>query len=80
MHHLAPNNSISFLPYNVLYVHSLLKFLKLTYKSVIISFLKEILEGAGPVAKWLRSCIPLQQPRVLPVWILGVHLALLVKL
>ena len=26
---------------------------------------------AGPMAEWLSSQAPLQQPRVLPVWILG---------
>ena len=30
---------------------------------------------AGPVAKWLRSRAPLQQPRVLLVWVLGTDLA-----
>ena len=35
--------------------------------------------GAGPVAEWLSSRALLQQPRVLPVWILAMDMALLIK-
>ena len=35
--------------------------------------------GAGPVAEWLRSHALLCQPRVLPVRILGVDMAPLVR-
>ena len=38
-----------------------------------------MIEGAGPVARWLSSHTPLWQPRVSPVWILGTELAPLVK-
>ena len=34
---------------------------------------------AGPVAEWLGSCALLQWPRVSPVQILGVDLALLIR-
>ena len=33
--------------------------------------------GAGPVAEWLSSCIPLRWPRVSPVRILAAHKAML---
>ena len=36
-------------------------------------------QGAGPMAKWLSWCAPLWWPRVSPVWIVGVDMALLVK-
>ena len=35
--------------------------------------------GASPVAQWLSSCVPLQRPRVLPVWILGADIAPLIS-
>ena len=38
---------------------------------------KNPLLGAGPVAEWLNSHAPLWQPRVSPVCILGVDMALL---
>ena len=36
-------------------------------------------QGAGPVAEWLSSRTPLQQPRALPVRILGTDMAPLIK-
>ena len=35
--------------------------------------------GVGPVAEWLSSRVPLWQPRVLLVWIPGVHMALFIR-
>ena len=35
--------------------------------------------GAGPMAEWLSSHAPLWQPRVLPVQILGVDMAPLIR-
>ena len=41
---------------------------------------KEIKKGrAGPVTKWLSSRTPLGRPRVLPIWILGADMALLIR-
>ena len=34
---------------------------------------------AGPVAKWMSLCAPLQRPRVLPVRILGTDMAPLIR-
>ena len=35
--------------------------------------------GAGPMAEWLSSCAPLQQPRVSRVQIPGADMALLIR-
>ena len=40
---------------------------------------KEMVIGASPVAEWLSSYTPLQQPRVLLVQILGADMALFIK-
>ena len=40
---------------------------------------KDTNTGAGLVAEWLGSCPLLRRPRVLPVQILGIDIALLVR-
>ena len=40
---------------------------------------KKLPTWAGPLAKWLSSCALLRRPRVLPVWILGVDMAPLLR-
>ena len=40
---------------------------------------KSLGSGAGPMAEWLSSHTPLQQPRVSQVQILGVDMAPLIK-
>ena len=40
---------------------------------------KMALEGAVPMAEWLSSCTLLRWPRVLPIRILGMDLAPLIK-
>ena len=42
--------------------------------------LQEEIRAGGPRAEWLSSRASLQQPRVLPVHILGVDMALLIRL
>ena len=43
------------------------------------NFLKYAIIGASSVAEWLSSHAPLQQPRVLPVKILGADMAPLIR-
>ena len=39
----------------------------------------KLIKGPSPVAEWLSSCAPLQQPRVSPVRILGMDTALFIR-
>ena len=54
------------------------KFLKEKYCPSHFSF-KNLLRGAGPVAKWLSSCTLLRGSRVSQVRILGADMVLLIK-
>ena len=70
----------------VLKTYNILSALNLTYvfnlqlnEIKVKSYIEIGEEGAGLVAEWLSLCTLLRRPRVSPVPILGVDLALLIK-